>query len=498
MRRRWNFLVLFGELDMNMLTKIRVRCFRWKAQVCWLLPAVMIASDAVAAYLEIGSSADLERPQLRFTARRGWSNDPCGLSYYRGEYHLFFQHCPGSRSPGNWRNQHWGHAVSTNLIHWRELGTVLTPDSLGSVYSGSAVVDRMGSAGFGTNAHVLVYTAANHAKNDYTQCLAWSLDGRRYEKFAGNPVLPQVAFENRDPKVFWHAPTGRWIMFLYAIRNARQAFRVFSSADLRHWEEESCQEGDPFSGRFDPGHRYLYECPECVELKVEGEDAKRWVIWGASGMYSVGQFDGTAFKPEEERVWFEPELMGRRYYAAQTFSAMPDGRTVLMAWLTLSTTNAPFTQGLSIPQELGLRRTEEGLRLTRRPVAEYAALRDGGAKAPQDFEGELLEAHVSGLPQSGRRTVLNFRGVEIVYDPDVYALSAGGETVRWPLRKGERLDLVIYLDRLGMEVFSGDGLHYAPFNAVRPDPVNRRAECPRGLKDVQCEVYRLNSVLRRR
>jgi hypothetical protein len=206
------------------------------------------------------------RPQFHFSSRRGWNNDPNGLVYYRGEYHLFYQHNPYG---WEWGNMHWGHAVSRDLLHWNELGDALAPDALGPMFSGSAVVDWNNTSRFGKDGQpplVLCYTAAGRPT---VQCLAYSNDGRTFTKYSGNPIVPQITPGNRDPKVIWHAPTGCWVMVLYVglpdpMRPAekgrpaqRHTIHFLTSPDLKVWTIRSQVEG-------------FYECPDFFELPVEG------------------------------------------------------------------------------------------------------------------------------------------------------------------------------------------------------------------------------------
>lgn len=200
------------------------------------------------------------RGQFHFSPKRGWNNDPNGLVYFNGEYHLFFQHNPYG---WGWGNMHWGHAVSRDLVHWEELGDKLAPDDLGPMFSGSAVVDWNNTSGLGKPGQpplVLIYTAAG---DPTVQCIASSTDGRNFTKYPGNPVLKQITGGNRDPKVMWHEPTQKWVMVLYVEWQKQHTVHFFTSPNLREWTLASVTEGDP------PGKPYLYECPDFFELPVE-------------------------------------------------------------------------------------------------------------------------------------------------------------------------------------------------------------------------------------
>jgi hypothetical protein len=195
------------------------------------------------------------RGQFHFSARRGWNNDPNGLVFYNGEYHLFFQHNPYGWA---WGNMHWGHAVSKDLVHWEELGDKLLPDGMGPMFSGSAVVDWKNTSGFGQDGKppmVLFYTAAG---NPTLQCLAHSTDGRNFTKYSGNPVLAQITSGNRDPKVIWHEPSKQWVMVLYVELDGVHTIHFFTSPNLKDWEFVSKTDG-------------FFECPDFFELPVDGD-----------------------------------------------------------------------------------------------------------------------------------------------------------------------------------------------------------------------------------
>jgi sucrose-6-phosphate hydrolase SacC (GH32 family) len=418
------------------------------------------------------------RPQLHFSPRRGWNNDPNGLVFFNGEYHLFFQHNPYGV---NWGNMHWGHAVSKDLVHWTELGEALYPDALGPMFSGSAVVDHANTSGFGKDGQaplVLIYTASG---NPATQCIAYSLDGRTFTKYAGNPVVPNITGGNRDPKVFWHAPTRRWLMALYVGRpDNLHTVELLASPNLRDWSHVSTVNGDKGGGR------YLFECPDLYEIAVDGRAvspkppdgqpaaASKWILFGADAQYAVGTFDGSVFTPEAERLRGH---QGSIYYAAQTFDNAPGGRRILIPWLRAPSPGMPFNQCMGIPQELGHSHTSGGVRVTRRPVAELAALRErtvpfgpddlaaGGKNPLAAFHAELIELHAACTLTPDAEITFDLRGIPIRYDAAKATLTVAAHSAPWPVTDG-RLELTAYLDRTCVEIFSQDGLLYAPVAAI--------------------------------
>ena len=425
------------------------------------------------------------RPQFHFSPARGWMNDPNGLSFYNGEWHLFFQHNPYGTK---WGNMHWGHAVSKDLFHWREVGEALYPDELGAMFSGSAVVDKDNTAGFGRNAHVLVFTGT---ANGSTQSIAYSLDGRNYTKYEGNPVVQCITGGNRDPRVFWYKPGRHWVMVLYVVENGHKNTVVLNSPDLKKWTRVGTIVGDR-----EPGGGFLHECPELFELPVEGEKTTRWVVFGATGEYAVGTFDGRNFKQEGARASLTRRFGG--YYAAQTFGDVPDGRRILLPWFQVKMPGMPFNQEFALPRELKLVRSGDSFRVLQFPVKEVESLRDGPAKPFAEFEGELVEAFVEFRPAGINPIVLSLRGIRMRYDPARELLEVPGGTVSWPLEKGW-FRARVFIDRTGMETFSLDGATCLPSQDAVADPANRRLEIVEGAENVLDDrsfAYELESVWR--
>ncbi len=419
------------------------------------------------------------RPQFHFTAQRNWLNDPNGLLFYAGEYHLFFQHNPDGI---NWGNMTWGHAVSPDLVHWRQLEHALLPDRLGTMFSGSAVVDWDNSAGFQTGAEkalVAIYTAAGSTSAEsqgqsYTQCIAFSNDrGRTWTKYAGNPVLPQLRSGNRDPKVLWHAPSQQWIMTLF-LDKADYAF--FASRDLKSWQH--------LQDMTVPG---CAECPDFFELAVDGDPGRcKWVWTAANGRYLIGDFDGRQFVQESGP---HPADWGRNYYAVQTFSDIPanDGRRIQIAWMSGGAyPGMPFNQQMNFPTELTLHETPDGLRLRRQPVREIALLRAAshrlaghcvspGQNPLANLAGDCFE--IEADIDLGSATAVGFRcrNETVAYSVADGRLRCLGQTAELPANAARRLRLRILLDRTSLEVFAADGSAVMT-SCFLPDPADHSLE----------------------
>jgi len=414
------------------------------------LPADSKALERVTLANEIPDAGRLyrepRRPQFHFTSRRGWLNDPNGLLWFGGEYHLFYQHNPYG---WDWGNMHWGHAVSRDLVHWTELPIALYPREYGDwAFSGSGVVDRRNTSGFGTGDSpplIVAFTSAGRG-----ECIAYSNDrGRSWTEYKGNPV---VRHSGRDPRLLWHAPTNRWVMAVYDEKGGGRSIAFHSSPDFKTWTFESRIDG-------------FFECPELFEMPVEESPGKTlWVLHAADGQYRLGQFDGHRFTPESDklRLWYGS------FYASQTFSDTPDSRRIQLGWGNgISFPGQPFNQQMTIPCELTLRSTPGGVRMLARPVAELTLLRgkthrfDGPALKPGDhplpgLTGNLFEVRAEA--EVGDRGVfaLNIAGTPVVYDAIRKTLACGDVTA--PLApEGQVVRLRILIDRGSIEVFGNDG-----------------------------------------
>ena len=441
-----------------------------------------------------GQYGEAWRPQFHFTPPLGWNNDPNGLSYRDGEWHMFYQHNPfGVR----WGNMHWGHAVSKDLVRWTDLGDVIAPDEHGPMFSGSAVTDHENTSGFGKGAHVLIYTAAG---KPHTQRVAWSRDGRHYEKW------PKAAVEgradaNRDPKVVWYAPGKFWVLAVYGeVEKGRHGVSFFASPNLKDWTFASNVPGD----LFDEG-KFLYECPDFFELPIQGETGTRWMLTAANRQYAVGSFDGRTFIPEATRLEQTHPVGGLNpVYAWQTFSDAPDGRRIQMAWSHFDTlaggrSDVMFNQGMTLPMELKLVRTADGLRLARFPVKELETLRAGKTTRLADFDGELAEVEFVCTPVADATVTLDLRGVAVVYDAAKKTLTVNGRATAWDLDARGQLGLHVFVDRVGLEIFSCDGLQYLPLPEIVPAPAKRKLSWRAGgakkpVRDVTERAWRLTKA----
>lgn len=413
------------------------------------------ALEAVVQGDAIKDAGDLYRekyrPQFHFTPMRGWTNDPNGLVYYKGEYHLFFQHNPFGTK---WGNMTWGHAVGPDLVHWTELGDALHPDRLGTIFSGSAVVDHPNTAGFQTGEEkpiVCIFTSAGGTsawskEQPFTQSLAYSNDrGRSWTVYPGNPVLKHLVGGNRDPKVLWHEPTKRWIMALFLDKND---FGLFASPNLKDWTQ--------LQTLTLPG---CGECPDFFPMPVDGDKSNvKWVFTAASGKYLVGEFDGKKFTPASgtplDANW------GGWYYAVQSYSDIPeaDGRRIQIAWMNGGQyPDMPFNQQMNFPCEMTLRSFPEGLRICRNPVREIESLRTKTHTTDATaVNAELLDVEAEVEPGPDAEFGFEIHGERLSYSAKKRTLSFLGKSA--PLAPVEgRLRLRILVDRTTVEVYANDG-----------------------------------------
>lgn len=367
---------------------------------------------------EINYHSEDLRPQFHFTPPSMWMNDPNGMVYKDGEYHLFYQHNPDSTV---WGPMHWGHAVSRDMVHWEHLPIALYPDSLGTIFSGSAVVDVNNTSGLGTADNppmVAIFTYHNaqmeqQGRNNYqTQGIAFSIDnGRTWTKYEGNPVLQNPGIRDfRDPKVSWYEPGQKWIMALAV----KDRISFYSSDNLKSWKLES-----DFGANLG-AHGGVWECPDLFEMNIEGSGEKKWVLLvsinpggpngGSATQYFIGDFDGKRFTLDEEfkadlreeGIWID---YGTDNYAGVTWSNIPqeDNRHLFMGWMSnwlyanvVPTEN--WRSAMTVARELILQETPEGLRLVSNPVKEIESLyREKHTLNPQQFSEALNISQLLGF-----------------------------------------------------------------------------------------------------
>ncbi|WP_318153507.1 GH32 C-terminal domain-containing protein [Paenibacillus vietnamensis] len=385
------------------------------------------------------------RPQFHFTPIRNWMNDPNGLVYFKGEYHLFYQYNPFGNE---WGNMSWGHAISKDLVHWKHLPVALEPDHLGMIFSGSAVVDERNTSGFFTDKSgglVAIYTSSGETQQ---QSIAYSTDnGRTWTKYAGNPVIPNPGIKDfRDPKVFWHNQTQRWIMVL----SAGDKVMFYASPNLKTWtylSEFGAKDGD---------HSGVWEVPELFELPVDGNPTHtKWVLkvdinpgeknLGSRGQYFIGRFDGTNFINEhspDKVLWVD---YGKDFYASLSWENLPE-RRVWIAWMSNwqyanKTPTSPWRGAMSIPREVALKTIpQEGIRLVQAPVRELQLLRTNFKKLS---EPEMIS------PGSNLLTGLQEDTYEIIAEFELDSATEFG----FKVRKGDREETIVGYDAINSQMF---------------------------------------------
>ncbi len=400
------------------------------------------------------------RPLIHFTAPTGWINDPNGLVYADGIWHLYHQWNPYGTE---WGNMHWGHAVSRDLITWEHKGIAMEPDAFGTVFSGCGWQDDTNAAGFGKDALLFFYTASGGcnqwsagAGNPFTQRLAVSTDGGRTLQKKCR-VLDHIKGENRDPKVFYHQESKAYIMVLFLDDDE---FAVFRSPDLTHWQE---------SQRFSAPE--MRECPDLFELQSDNEPGQRkWVFWSADGYYQIGQFDGRRFVPESATL---SAYATKLPYAAQTVAGVRD-RVISIAWLRTENDRGNFRGMMSVPAELSLVRQKDIYRIRFRPVRElwnsFTLRREYTAT-----DSGLI------LPLTGKPAIM-----EITWKPGQEKAISVGETEITAAAENSKLLLLI--DRGIIEYWMDDGLVYGAVEAA-PELLSGRVEIHSAAESVQVFEY---------
>ncbi len=416
-------------------------------------PSVQAALARIYQADQIEGAAALykesNRPQFHFTVKRGWSNDVNGPIFYKGQYHLFWQAFPfGVKWDTGF--MYWGHAVSKDLIHWRELAPALMVDKLGAAWSGTSFVDHHNDGGWGKDALVLVYTAFDRTSHKQVQCIAYSIDnGATFQHAAENPVLDTNrevgSNDTRDPKVFWYEPGKRWVMVLFE----KDGMSIFNSTDLKTWTRRS-------------HHKGFHECPDFFELPIDGDrNRKKWILHGGSSSYEIGTFDGETFTAESPVLHYAEgkNLHGDDVlYAAQSFGEMPDGRRIQMAWGRVQLEGMPFTQMILFPTEFKLKTTKDGLRMQAAPIDEIAQLRTKARTwstlTVADANQKLASAGSGPLDVKLQASLESGDGLAIRYDGNDLTTIASED-----LESG-RCQVEVLIDKGIAEIFVDGGARY--------------------------------------
>lgn len=423
------------------------------------------------------------RPQFHFSQRVGWNNDPNGMVYADGEWHLYFQHNPYG---WNWGNMHWGHAVSRDLVHWEQLPIAIYNPRHGDwAFSGGAVVDEHNTAGWQTGDDPVI--VASWTSTGRGECISYSNDGgRTFKEYEGNPV---VRHDGRDPKIIWYEPGRHWVMAVYDEFEGRQAVAFHTSHDLKTWEFQSRLDG-------------YFECPEIFDLGGDGdtEDA-RWVVFAADARYAIGSFNGKEFTPDHDG---KHQVHYGEFYASQLFSNAPDGRRIQIGWARIPMPGMPFNQTFSFPYELSLQTTDDGPRLFAEPVREIELLHrkrhtiedrnlSPGESAELRVEREILDIRATFAVGDAERVGLDVGGERITYDVSGFKLNGA------PLEPVDgRISLQVLVDRPMLEIIGNEG------RVVITKPRERAGEVPsvRAFADggsatlIGLDVYELNSIWR--
>lgn len=381
------------------------------------------------------------RPVYHHTPAYGWMNDPNGMFYKDGVYHLYFQYNPYGSV---WGNMHWGHSTSTDLMHWKFEGCAIVPDAWGAIFSGSCVVDHENTAGFGKEAVVAFYTSAKSTPwgDVQMQSMAYSLDnGKTFTKYEGNPILTSSEKDFRDPKVFWYAPGKHWVMILAV----GQHMEIYSSVNLKEWKKES------EFGAMQGAHGGVWECPDLVEIPVEGTREKKWVLicnlnpggpfGGSAAQYFVGSFDGKKFVNESptQTKWMD---WGKDNYATVTWNNAPDGRCIALGWMSnwQYANNVPTRQYRSantLARDLTLYREGQELYLKSTPSSEVKKARGKKVSIPSFKVSEKHEM------------VNLFEEKQGAYEVEIVIQNAGASKIAFCLLndKGEKVSMYYDLNR---------------------------------------------------
>ena len=416
-------------------------------------------TEAFAGALQVGNrylGADEKksRPVIHFAADNGWTNDPNGLIYDKGIYHLYFQYNPFNTE---WNNMSWGHAISVDLLHWTQVDSVMFPDEEGTIFSGCAIKNEQGLLDLPDDALLFYYTAAGGSSEwsegkQYTQKIAYSLDcGKTLTKIK-KPCIPVIYKDSRDPKVYWHELSKGYVMVLWLKEND---FALFRSNNLRDWKMT-----DQFT------LKDAWECPDIFELSSE-EGEKCWFFWSADGFYYTGEFDGYRFKTDG--VKHHAYLNGIPY-AAQTYSGVSD-RIISVPWLRFKNDGRDYTGVYGLPVELACKKSDKGFIIVQKPVCELMeqAIRITDSLLPDEnnvisyYQKDEKKALVIQMKMKEDSSVTLYgaiNGSKIEYTPENGSFVVDNET--YQTMTGLKNLLFVIDDRI-LEVFFDDGVQFGTF-----------------------------------
>lgn len=460
------------------------------------------------------------RPNYHFTPKYGWMNDPNGMVYHNGEYHLYYQYNPYGSV---WGNMHWGHAVSKDLVKWEHLSVALSPDTLGTIYSGSAVIDHNNTAGFGKNTLVALYTSAGEKQ---TQSIAYSFDnGRTFTKYNNNPVIPNPGVRAfRDPKVHWHSASNQWIMVLAT----SPTISFFGSKDLKTWNKLS-EFGNDIGA-----HGGVWECPDLIPLTYNGK--KKWVLLvsinpggpndGSATQYFIGDFNGKDFKADNlpYPLWID---YGRDNYAGVTWSNMPDNRYVFIGWMSnwryakqVPTVN--FKSAATLPRELFLTSNGKHLVLNSIPIKEMESLRkdkntistinvDGSYRIDKLLDVNNGSYEIEMILKTSDKQSFNFKlsnhmNEELVFSFDLndnlllidrsksgltnFNGKFASEPIKAPIRVKESYKIRLFIDKASSEIFIDNG-ELVSTNIIFPEQPYNTLEFSGKVQVNEMKIYNL-------
>ena len=406
------------------------------------------------------------RPQYHHSPAYGWMNDPNGMFYKDGEFHLYYQFNPyGSQ----WENMTWGHSTTKDLIHWEAQPIAIEPDAIGSIFSGSCVVDKNNTSGFGKGTIVAFYTSAGQHQ---TQSMAYSTDnGKTFKKYENNPILTSDIPDFRDPKVFWNPEIQKWNLILAA----GQEMRIYSSSNLKDWTYESS------FGKEYGNHDGVWECPDLMKLQVRGTDKQKWMLicninpggpfGGSATQYFVGEFDGHKFtcdtKPEVTK-WMD---YGKDHYATVTFDNAPDGRKIAIAWMSNwqyanQVPTKQFRSANSIARDLGLYEYQGDTYCSVIPSKENLALRGKTVKKPTQACEIVVDmksaTEIVLWNTKGEQVVMSYDGAKHLFKMDRTKTGDNSFSEAFPAETcaptyGDIKQLRIFIDNSSIEAIDADG-----------------------------------------